>query len=279
MTVEPTQYPVTSPPSTFQRPTATPAPVYFAGTEVPAQPAQPPPQVPQAQPLQPQYAPRPQEQRIPSGKQPAPLQTSQSPPPANAPFTGYQSPQVAQPPGNGYNNGPQELSTSVYDSPIATTSTSNPYSSAYPPAARADDSEDPYGAANPTTNNSNPSAPSVPAPSPPTQSRSDFSPHIQQPSYGQQGPYAPYYTQQHNPAGAAGAPSSASPYDARQTLPSRLGGGGPPPPQAVGLGVGLEGQRPQQPQYKAYVPPAASAPPADQGNGASGMEGYYRAAA
>ncbi|KAK4044331.1 hypothetical protein C8A01DRAFT_12298 [Parachaetomium inaequale] len=307
---EPSQYPPSSPiPNTFQRPGpgATPAPFYVAGAEVPSQQNQPPPQAPQQQPPQPQpqYAQRPPEQRIPSGgKQPTPLQTSASPPPANQ-YTPYQAPQASARPQSTYGSGPQELSTSVYDSPIAPQN-ANPaaaYSSGYPTP-----DEDPYTAA--ASNSSLPTAPSIPPPSVPAPSAP--SPELRQPSYGHgHGPgpaplhnqYAAYHAQQPSqpaPYGGSGGGYDAVPadgparppgttmsppplqptgpaYDARQSLPSRVTvGGGPGGPGGMGGmsgpgGIGGPGglQQHQQPQYKAYVPPGSSAPRhGDEGVGA-----------
>jgi signal transducing adaptor molecule len=62
---------------------------------------------------------------------------------------------------------------------------------------------------------------------------------------------------------------TGSAYDARQTLPSRMGGYSSPPAQ----------QRPdagQQPQYKAYVPPGGPVPASD---GPSAPSDYYRTTA
>jgi signal transducing adaptor molecule len=234
------------------------------------------------------------------------LQTSSSPPPPNQ-YNSYQPPQSSARPQSTYGSGPQELSTSAYDSPIApqNANPAAPYS--YP-----NPDEDPYTAA--AAANSNPlGAPSVPPPSVPAPSAP--SPELGQPSYGQNhghggpppgGQYAPYAPQsqppQMNPYGGGGydapSPNDAHPqsrppvptmsppplqpggpaYDARQTLPSRATTGG-------------------QPQYNAYVPPGSSAPSApmgdDSGPGpgsgpsappaggptAPAAEGYYRAAA
>ncbi|KAH6617071.1 class E vacuolar protein-sorting machinery protein HSE1 [Chaetomium tenue] len=310
---EPSQYPPSSPPpNNFQRPGpgATPAPFYVAGAEVPSQQNQIPPPTPQQQPQQPQqpqYAQRPSEQRVPSGgKQPAPLQTSSSPPPANQ-YTPYQAPQSSARPQSTYGSGPQELSTSVYDSPIAPQN-ANP-AGPYPPSAYATPDEDPYTAAA-ASNSSLPAAPTVPPPSVPAPSAP--SPELRQPSYGQ--PYSGYHAHppQQTPYGApgggvggaggsydaatvdgprphqqqplpSGPPMSPPPlhpsgpaYDARQSLPSRVSG-----PSGPG-----SGGAPPQPQYKAYVPPGSSSapglPPADDGPSAPtapAAEGYYRTAA
>ncbi|KAK3292499.1 class E vacuolar protein-sorting machinery protein HSE1 [Chaetomium fimeti] len=321
---EPSQYPPSSPPpNNFQRPGpgATPAPFYVAGAEVPSQQTQIPPPTPQQQPQQPQqpqYAQRPSEQRVPSGgKQPAPLQTSASPPPANQ-YTPYQVPQASARPQSTYGSGPQELSTSVYDSPIAPQN-ANP-AGPYPSSAYVTPDEDPYTAAA-ASNSSLPAAPSIPPPSVPAPSApSAPSPELRQPSYGQQySTYHPHPPQQ-TPYGAAPggsydaatvdgahAPPSVPPamsppplhptgpaYDARQSLPSRVTGGPPGPSGAGGGGGGgapaVGGPPPpQQPQYKAYVPPVASSAPGpgpgpagDEGAtapSAPAAEGYYRTAA
>ncbi|KAK4150381.1 class E vacuolar protein-sorting machinery protein HSE1 [Chaetomidium leptoderma] len=300
---EPSQYPPSSPPpNNFQRPGpgTTPAPFYVGGAEVPPQQNQPPAQTPQPQPSQPQYAQRPPEQRLPSGgKPPAPLQTSASPPPANQ-YTPYQAPQAsARPQSTSYGSGPQELSTSAYDSPIAPQNAdpAAPFSS----SAYTTPDEDPYTAA--ANNSYPPAAPSIPPPSVPAPSAP--SPEHRQPSYGHGPPPSQYAAYQahapppHQPSqpayggggGGGGydgahAQSSRPPipmsppplqpggpaYDARQTLPSRTagpGGGGPP-------------------QYKAYVPPGSGsgAGPGSPGDDtgpsappAPAAEGYYRTAA
>ncbi|KAJ4293967.1 ESCRT-0 subunit protein hse1 [Collariella sp. IMI 366227] len=108
--------------------------------KAPQQQQQPPQQQQQ------QYPQRPPEQRHPSssGKQPAPLQTSASPPPANQ-YASYQpAPQPSARPQSTYGAAPQELSTSVYDSPIAPQN-ANPIQP-YPSSAYATPDEDPYAA-------------------------------------------------------------------------------------------------------------------------------------
>ncbi|KAK4238467.1 class E vacuolar protein-sorting machinery protein HSE1 [Achaetomium macrosporum] len=294
---EPSQYPPSSPPpSNFQRPGAgvAPAPFYVAGAEVPSQQSQPPTQTPQQQqqPSQPQYAQRPPEQRVPSGgKQPAPLNTSASPPPAN-PYATYQAPQTTARPQSTYGSGPQELSTSVYDSPIAPQNANPvaPYSS----SAYTTPDEHPYDG----TNANPPSAPSAPPPAVPGPSAP--SPDYRAPSYSHgpaQGQYAAYPNHAPSQPGTYGGYDGSAPdgpqqagssrppanplsppplqptgpaYDARQTLPSRASGPGH-----------------QQPQYKAYVPPGSSgqedgsgpSAPAAAAAPASGAEGFYRTAA
>ncbi|KAH8776350.1 VHS domain-containing protein [Diaporthe sp. PMI_573] len=155
----PQQHPQSTPSPAFQRPSATPAPFYMAGAEVPATANQH------------QYPPQNQGQRVPSaGKQPdvPPIQTNTSPPPAGQyvpysrpPIPGsqpppqdHQRPQSTYGPGSGPSN-PQELATSVYDSPIAS---HNPQSAAtYTSSAYS-----------PDDGPSAPSEPSYPAPSAPS---------------------------------------------------------------------------------------------------------------
>ncbi|KAK1759760.1 hypothetical protein QBC47DRAFT_373014 [Echria macrotheca] len=267
-----TQYPPSSPSPNFQRPGApgAPAPFYVAGAEVPSQPNQPPAQPnQQAPPQQPQqYAQRPPpEQRLPSaGKQPTPLQTGGAPqqPTQYAP---YQAPPAGARPQSTYGGGPQELSTSAYDSPVAS---HNPAPYSYPPP------EDPYTAASPNAGRP-PSAPSfappaVPGASAPGAPESGPSsritpyapyqpyhnpspPQPSQPSYGGydgygeapaapmgQAPMPPHGAQPIRPGGQMSPPPlqpSGAAYDARQTLPSRLS------------------NDPRAPQYKAYVPPGS----------------------
>ncbi|KAK4201546.1 putative class E vacuolar protein-sorting machinery protein [Triangularia verruculosa] len=291
---ESSQYAPSSPSPNFQRPpqAGTPAPVYFAGAEIPSQPNQAPPQAPQQAPPQPQqqqgppqqqqggYPQRPQEQRVPSsGKQPAPIQTSVSPPPQNQ-YAAYQSPQ-AGPSGGGNprpqsygSGGPQELSTSVYDSPIAAHhNPSGSYASFY-----SANNDDPYAAASPSA----PSAPNVPPPSVPGAAAVTNPYYAAAANVG--GPSAPYsgagydggnnapdspYTSR--PPVSTMSPPPLQPggaaYDARQSLPSRTGGG-------EGAGGG------QQPQYKAYVPPGAAQVAGGGGDdGPSAPGDYYRNAA
>ncbi|KAK3984091.1 autophagy-related protein 13 [Cladorrhinum sp. PSN332] len=271
-TQEPSQYPPQSPSPNYHRPGQSVgggAPVYFAGAEVPPQANQPPSQTPQQQPPQQQqappqpqqqppqqppsqqgYAPRPQDQRVPSGgKQPAPIQTSTSPPPQGQYVPYSQNPGGGAPvrPQSTYGSGPQELSTSAYDSPIA--SHHNP-SGYYTTAANPSAPEDPYSA-------STPSAPSAPPPAVPGAE------HQRQPSYGQYNAYQAAAAGRYDAGGHGGADSPLSPppplqpsgpaFDSRQGLPSRVEGGGGPP------------------QYKAYVPPSGV-------GGVSADEGdsYYR---
>ncbi|KAM7207287.1 Autophagy-related protein 13 domain containing protein [Naviculisporaceae sp. PSN 640] len=334
---EPSQYPPSSPSPNFQRPpignvaSPAPAPFFLAGAEVPAQPPNQPPVAPQQQqlsqpqqnqqqqqqsqqrpPPQNQYpSQRPQEQRIPSGgpKQPAPIQTS-SPPPVGGQYAPYQ----ANPPQTGgvrpqsTYGAPQELSTSVYDSPIASHNAAVNSAATYSSSHYSTD--DPYAAAaqSPVAGpgGRTPSFPSAPTP--------DLHNHNQrQSSYGQ---YSVYQTQpqqpsQPSPYGGPGygdgpsdntntnnnnippVPSGQAPpppvpgsnqrpsqplsppplqptgpaYDARQTLPSRLGGASSPSAPSTGP------SQPSQPQYKAYVPPGSNNTSAGAPGGPGGPAG------
>ncbi|KAJ9131760.1 Class e vacuolar protein-sorting machinery protein hse1 [Coniochaeta hoffmannii] len=268
------QYP-TSPSPNLQRPNANNAPFYMAGAEVPPT-GRPPVQA--------------QGQRHPSaGSQPAPIQTA-SPPPVN---TGNQ---YAARPQSTYGGAPQELSTSVYDSPIAP---HNPNSAAtYSSSVYSPD--DAYGHASPTIGGPpNAQAPSAPAPSAPSpdqrQTYQPYTAYQQQPSQTYGGPYegtgnnAP-----HPPAPTGQAPPPPVPqarpdnvmtppplqpagpaYDARQTLPSRMGGYPSQPIQQAGRPDAGQ-QPPQQPQYKAYVPPGGPGPAND---GPSAPSDYCRTTA
>ena len=249
----------------------------MAGAEVPPQGAQ------SGQPQQ-QYPQREQGlRRTSAGKQPEPIQTS-SPPPANNQYGVYQA--GAPRPQSTYGGAPQELSTSVYDSPIAP---HNPNSAAtYSSSVYSPDET--YGHANPPIGGP-PTATAPSAPSP--DQRQTYQPYTayqapQQPSqpYGGR-PYenAPAADAPHPPAPTGQAPPppipqarpdtvltppplqpSGSAYDARQTLPSRLGGYSSPPVQ----------DGPQQPQYKAYVPPGG---PGSGADGPSAPSDYYRTTA
>ncbi|SPQ26807.1 e0b0b86e-c03b-4ede-8791-de9ce272dade [Thermothielavioides terrestris] len=288
---EPSQYPPSSPPpSSFQRPGpgpgSAPAPFYVAGAEVPSQPSHPPVQTPQQPPPQPQYAQRPPEQRVPSGgKQPAPLHTSASPPPAMQ-YTPYQAPQASARPQSTYGSGPQELSTSVYDSPIApqTVNPAAPYpSSAYTPRTKTPTPPRPQPTSPRRARPPHPSYGHLPSP---THTQPQYTPYApsqpqqqqQQPAAGAYGgaygataaadgphPHAPHQQQhgQSRPAPGPGqAPLSPPPlqpsgpaYDARQTLPSRTAAGG------AGQQQQHHPSQPSQPQYKAYVPPGSGQAP------------------
>jgi signal transducing adaptor molecule len=221
----------------------------MAGAEVPPQGTTPP--------AHSQYPPRDQGQRLPSaGKQPAPIQTS--PPPQQQGYAPYSqqpsAPNHGPRPQSTYNN-PQELSTSVYDSPVAP---HNPNSAAtYSSSVYSPDND--FGASSP----SHPGGPSGP------------------PGGGPPGGYQPYTAYHPSaPGDAPPPPTGAAPpvpgsntrpgpgnvmtppplhpsgpaYDARQTLPSRTG---------------------DTPQYKAYVPPGAAAA---GGEAPSAPGDYYRSA-
>ncbi|KAM0147158.1 hypothetical protein ACHAPG_010743 [Botrytis cinerea] len=153
-------------------------------------PGQQPPQSESHQPY-PQRDPTP---RIPSGSQPPPLETS-SPPPTQYPT---QQPQTGHRPQSTYSN-PQELATSVYDSPVQQ---QNPH----PYTAWAE--TDPYSATPAPTQQ----------PQPPHQYNA-YNPS-QQPSQPPQPSYEPPA-----PPGSLPSPVQGSPYpvlgDARSTLPSQ----------------------------------------------------------
>ncbi|KAI2633053.1 hypothetical protein GGS26DRAFT_555128 [Hypomontagnella submonticulosa] len=262
---EQNQYQATSPPPNFQRPAPAPAPFYLQGAEVPAQANQQPPQ---------QYPPRDQPSRIAAGKQPAPLQTSSPPPQPYQPYS-QPPPQAGQRPQSTYGNPQaQELATSAYDSPVATT-----HGRADPYSASIYSQEHPF-ATSPTA--PAPSAPSAPAPSapqgvptalaiashpsaPPHQPQySAYNPQQQQQqrqdSYDAQAPppqptgSAPPIPQGFQPPANVMTPPPLQPggpaFDSRQSLPSQQ----QLPPQ-------------QHPQYKAYVPP---------GNEPSAPQDFYR---
>lgn len=265
------QYPPSSPsPQNFHRPGATPAPApfYVVGTEVPAHGGPPP--------LQQQYPPRHQGQRVSSaGKQPAPIQTSSPPPGHQYAAYSHPGPPAGQGPQSTYGN-PQELSTSVYDSPVAA---HNPNSAAtYSSSVYSPDEA--Y--TSPTIGGpSAPSAPSVAAPSAPAppapsqQPYQSFSYQQQQHSQAPQ-PYGHGYdggsdVPPPRPTGQAppvpqgqGRPSdvmsppplhpSGPAYDSRHSQPDQM---------AVPGGAAPQGQ----PQYKAYVP---------QADAPSAPNDYYR---
>ncbi|KAI8958112.1 hypothetical protein F5Y11DRAFT_337209 [Daldinia sp. FL1419] len=264
---EQNRYQATSPPPNFQRQTPAPAPFYLQGAEVPAQASQQPPQP---------YPPRDQPSRIAAGKQPAPLQTSSPPPQA---YQAYSQPtQSEQRPQGTYSN-PQELATSAYDSPIAAThnpSRPDPYS------ASVYSQEDPY-ATSPTA--TAPPAPSAPAPSAP--------PGAPGPSGPPQGVPTPLAVASHPSAPSQPQYSAYNPnaqrqdsYDALSQIPPQPTGSAPPIPQGVqppasvisppplqpggpafDARQSLPSQAPQQPQYKAYVPP---------GNEPSAPQDFYK---
>ncbi|KAI3324282.1 hypothetical protein HD806DRAFT_64102 [Xylariaceae sp. AK1471] len=256
------QYQATSPPPNFQRPTPGPAPFYLQGAEVPPQGGQPPAQ---------QYPPRDQPSRIAAGKQPAPPHASS--PPAQQAYQPYtQASHLAgQRPQSTYGN-PQELSTPAYDSPIAT---HNNASAPDPYSASAYSQDDMY---------SSPTAPapsaSPPGPPGPPQGATPLASRPTQPQYTAYNPHSPQHQNAYDapsqppppqPTSAAPpiphgqppdamAPAPLQPgghYDSRQSLPSQAH------PYA---------QQPQQPQYKAYVPPAAGSEP-------SAPPDYYRQSA
>ncbi|KAI1769335.1 hypothetical protein GGR53DRAFT_473929 [Hypoxylon sp. FL1150] len=247
-TQEQNQYQATSPPPNFQRLTPAPAPFYLQGAEVPASSTQ----LPQ------QYPPRDQPSRVAVGKQPATLQTT-SPPPQ--PYQGYSQPPqpVGQRPQSTY-----ELPEQPYHSPVATAhnpSQPNPYS------ASVYSQEDPF-ATSPTA--PAPSAPSAPASSAPSA-----------PSGPPQGIPTPLAIGG-QPQYAAYNPQRQDSYDAQSQVPPQPSGPAPPIPQVPAQvltppplhpsGAAFDARQslpsqPQQPQYKAYMPP---------GNEPSAPQDFYR---
>ncbi|KAI1118381.1 hypothetical protein F5Y14DRAFT_400198 [Nemania sp. NC0429] len=255
------QYKATSPPPNFQRPAAGAAPFYLQGAEVPPQGSPLPAQ---------QYPPRDQPSRVAAGKHPAPTQPS-SPPPQQAyqPYT--QASHVAeQRPQSTYGN-PQELSTPAYDSPVATHNASapDPYSASVysqddvyssptataPSGSPLGPSGPPQGVVTPLTLASHPNQPQYSAYNPrPNQRQSSFDAPSQPPPPPPTGSAPPIPQGQSldvmtPPPLQPGGPL----YDSRQSLPSQA------PPQF------------QQPQYKAYVPPAV-------GSESGAPQDYYRQA-
>ncbi|KAK8065959.1 hypothetical protein PG997_012706 [Apiospora hydei] len=211
-----------SPAPNFQRPTPGPAPFYLQGAEVPSQGGPPPSQ--QQQPPYPQGGPQ-RESAAPANI------TTSSPPPQ--PYSGYSS----QPPAQGgqrpqstYGN-PQELATSVYDSPVAPhrQGSGDPYS------ASVYSTEDPYASSSPTA----PSAPPPLAPGGPPQgvptplAVGGLPSAPSAPSQPQYSAYNPH--QQQQPAfDAPSAPSAPSaPTSAPPPVPT---GAAPPIPAPLAIG-------------------------------------------
>ncbi|TVY48095.1 Class E vacuolar protein-sorting machinery protein [Lachnellula occidentalis] len=214
-----------------------PQPFYVVGQNQ-QHPQQPPSSSePQGHQPYPQRDPTP---RIPSASKPPPLQTTASPPPNQYPPHQAQSNQRPQ---STYSNNPQELATSVYDSPV---NQQGPYS------ASVYSEEEPY----PTGAIGNQQPPP---------SQQQYNAYAPAPLNPQHPPPQPGY---HPPAPPAGhiPPAGMNPgypvIDSRQSLPSQ----GAPPPQG---------------QYKAYQPPgspdgtAPSAPSAPPG----GPADFYRQSA
>ncbi|OHE93466.1 VHS domain-containing protein [Colletotrichum orchidophilum] len=259
------QYPQSTPSPSFQRPAqATPAPFYVAGAEVPS--ASGPPH------NQPQQYPQ-RDQRIPStGKaQVPPINTSPTPP-ANA-YSAYTLPPNQRPQST---YGPQELATSVYDSPIAT---HNPSSAATYTSSVY--SQDDYNNGSPVVGHSIVPAPSSFQPSAPPAGQPSKPPQ-QPPQHHQQQQYQSY-----QPPGAQGqdkyisAPTQAPPPVPTGAAPPIPGAGRsevltPPPLQPGGPAYdarnSLPSQGPSQPQYRAYVPPGGAA----DGPSAPPAADYYR---
>lgn len=303
------QYPPASTPSpNFQRPAggASHAPFYMAGAEVPPHGGAPPSQQqhqqqpPQAQ----QYPPRDPGQRAPSaGKQPGPIRGT-SPPPAAVQYANYGAPSGAPRPQSQY-GGPQELSTSVYDSPIAP---HNPHSAAtYSSSVYS--AGDPYAAASPVAggpaNNGlhgggapsapsglAPSAPSVPS-SPADHRQSSYQPYT---TYSAQQASAPSYGGDrygssndgpHPPPPTSQAPRPPNQQQQQQQRPGNIMTPPPPHPGVQAIYDARQslpsrnGPEVNSSQFKAYVPTGAgagpSAPMMDEGPSAPGD--YYRTAA
>ncbi|KAK8012465.1 hypothetical protein PG991_009840 [Apiospora marii] len=271
-----------SPAPNFQRPTPGPAPFYLQGAEVPSQGGPPPSQqqYPQSGPQgnQQQYPPRDQQQpsRVAAGKQPVNINTSSPPPQPYSAYSSQPPAQGGQRPQSTYGN-PQELATSVYDSPVAphrqgsgdlysasVYSTEDPYASSSPTAPSAPPPLAPggphQGVPTPLAVGGAPSAPS--APSQPQYSA--YNPHQQQPTdFDASAPSAPSApTNAPPPLPTNAAPPIPAPLavgrppnqDARQGLPSQMS---PPPGQA---------------QYKAYAPPGSNNEP-------SAPQDFYRQSA
>ncbi len=217
-----------------------PAPFYVVAQQ--HQQAPPEPQASQGQHSYPQRDPTP---RIPSNSMPAPLQTG-SPPPNQYP---PQQAQTGHRPQSTYSN-PQELATSVYDSPIG-----QQPNSAYSASLYSQD--DPYSAGASANSQPPPSQQQYNAYAPPQQQYP--APH--QPSYD--APAPPTGSAPPPPTGNinAGYPSIGQQQDARQTLPSQGAA--------------------SQPQYKPYQRPGSaeghnlSAPSAPPG----GPADFYRQSA
>ncbi|GAP92476.2 putative signal transducing adaptor molecule [Rosellinia necatrix] len=259
------QYQATSPPPNFQRPTPAPAPFYLQGAEVPSQGGPP---------LAQQYPPRDQSSRIAAGKQPAPPHPA-SPPPQQTyqPYT-QASHLAAQRPQSTYGNNPQELSTPAYDSPVAThhnTNAADPYS------ASAYSQDDMYGS---------PIAPGPSAsPDPPGPSQSIATPltlasHPNQPQYTAYNPRPLQHQDSFDapsqpppqPTGSAPPIPHSQPPDVMTPSPLQPGGPHYDSRQSLPSQVQPHGQQSHQPQYKAYVPPAAGGEP-------SAPQDYYRQSA
>ncbi|KAH8791983.1 hypothetical protein BGZ57DRAFT_938687 [Hyaloscypha finlandica] len=183
----------------------------------------PEPQGPSGPPAQQPYPQRDPTPRIPSNTKPAPLQTG-SPPPNQYPI----QPQTGHRPQSTYSN-PQELATSVYDSPVAQQNSASAYS------ASLYSQEDPYSA-----------GPAATQQAPPPQQQYNAYVPPPQPSYP---PQQPSYEPPAPPAGAvpppvamnAGYPVIGQPHDARNTLPSQGANQGYKPYQRPGSADGRGG--------------------------------------
>ncbi|CAL3969385.1 unnamed protein product [Diplocarpon coronariae] len=215
-----------SPPGYPPQPLRTgPAPFYVVAQQQQQHP--PESQQPQGQHPYPQRDPS---SHVASNCVAPPLQTS-SPPPSQYP---QPLPQTGHRPQSTYGN-PQELATSVYDSPIGPGPNRNSIYSASPYAE-----DDPHAAAAPANAQPPPSQPQYSAYAPP-QPQQKAAPQYappQQPAYD--APAPPTASAPPPPTGGvnAGYPSLGQPPDARQTLPSQ--------------------GAPAQTQYKTYQRPGSS---------------------
>ncbi|KAE8453467.1 ESCRT-0 subunit protein hse1 [Mollisiaceae sp. DMI_Dod_QoI] len=175
-----------------------PAPFYVLAQQ---QQAGQEPQGPPGPPGQQAYPPRDTTPRIPSNQKPAPLQTH-SPPPVQYPGP---QPQTGHRPESTYSN-PQELATSIYNSPVSQNRRESTYS------ASLYSEDDPYSASGAANSQPPVSQQQYSAYAPPQQQY----PPQQRPTYDAPPP----------PVGAAPPPPSGPSYptvpqDARQTLPSQ----------------------------------------------------------
>ncbi|KAK7935529.1 ESCRT-0 subunit protein hse1 [Apiospora marii] len=264
-----------SPAPNFQRPTPGPAPFYLQGAEVPSQGGPPPSQqqYPQSGPQgnQQQYPPRDQQQpsRVAAGKQPVNINTSSPPPQPYSAYSSQPPAQGGQRPQSTYGN-PQELATSVYDSPVAphrqgsgdlysasVYSTEDPYASRQSHRAICASAAGAWWPASRRTYASGSWRCAFGA-------YSAYNPHQQQPTdFDASAPSAPSApTNAPPPLPTNAAPPIPAPLavgrppnqDARQGLPSQMS---PPPGQA---------------QYKAYAPPGSNNEP-------SAPQDFYRQSA
>ncbi|KAL5604347.1 hypothetical protein BROUX41_002319 [Berkeleyomyces rouxiae] len=229
----PQQYPPasTSPADHYRRPSnSTPAPFFVSGAEVPAAPNQTPQQ--QTYPSRPAgSSSSPQVSGL--GPHPAPITTSGNPPPQQ--YQAYSQPTNSTRPQSTY--GAQELATSVYDSPINPTSSSNPYGS------------------NPTA--------SAPAPAPVPAPIASASPPLAAPA----APPAPVPFTQPQPPAAQFKSYQPAPTGTAPPVPT---GAAPPVPTGAAPPVPNGAPGSTAPHFRPYAPSAAPAAGADD------AADYYR---